>query len=1082
MENKNLVLAIDNDGNLTCASLAFIQLLREVAGPRGGYLHDAVKYNVFCDQKSDAALVLFSQKTVDLFRAHLHQVPGGKGTLLYIIMVQSMIEPIFDTEFGTPFEVITSMRRGLHILRMFRASVNQTLGLNLSDNFVSREMYDTFELMVQQSENFFVIAFLHHDIPWRRKALLRRVDDTRPCEGFNSYNRVCFNSVNFTSEGLLRNLPRYRNSADAKAAMELMGVKVAHPKGKAKAYAEAMGGPSKVDWDEFEQQMRQLIAEHGPDAWKEFQRLAMAAITRGKELGQLLINDLVPEMAVETFEPTKQDFPEWLDNPGLKGADDESLISMPSFDSETGEIKGRYPKHPRDSTYPWDPEEEARLKAIREDRLGAAGYAGRYGSSDKGLPQRPVPPSQVVSTVIYVLNTTSPQPCTVLEVINGIALFEITVECAVGMEALLNWEQAKDTENPLMKILERVMHDDAPEDRIVWLGRDGAVAVADETFHVDAAAPGAADPGAEADTIGRYVVVMNLEVLGTPWEAEARGLPGSEDLPVELFYHFGQQFRVAVLEHLPDDESRIVAAPAGASTAHDDVFTVDKPSAHEWERRIDWAPSQFLVGRIIGYRNQNQYSACLVEVQLDDAAGTTEQYWIPCPETPAHDDAGPGDGRGAVAEMETEAEGSDGVEGTLGVGNATGDKNAVKFGVVGGEFYLNHNSRPIPVATALKLCQRKVKRPSTDRSKRNVTDTKQSRVGSLNNCAYYAVAFGTGLMEHLLFRIAKIVELVHRPAGSKKSNIESCEFSDTNKYLRFNYCDLHGDGSIVLSKDHTELLHLSIILRQKIIMRLNVDDDGTSSASAVKIGPGMLDRLRGNGRVDYTAENEIREIQVPGSRRSNAAPLTLSDYGCQVTSMKRNLATLGLQEGDVLLEVNCERCEGPRDAQRILRDVFADKKRAVSLKVWQPPPDMDLFVDAGGTEDGVPEGGNFDALVSAALQLTEESRTNMKRLVCRLEGGDKAENVKRICRALAIQPKQKPWNLAAIEVTLRKLEFRQYEAFRPTAHHMTLGHEEFYKAIRVRELPNYPGEFEYVQYSIRQMEACLVEFVQQASA
>ena len=44
---------------------------------------------------------------------------------------------------------------------------------------------------------------------------------------------------------------------------------------------------------------------------------------------------------------------------------------------------------------------------------------------------------------------------------------------------------------------------------------------------------------------------------------------------------------------------------------------------------------------------------------------------------------------------------------------------------------------------------------------------------------------------------------------------------------------------------------------------------------------------------------------------------------------------------------------------------------------------------------------------------------------------------------------ERPWNLAAIEVTLRKLEFRQYEAFRPTAHHMTLGHEEFYKAIRV---------------------------------
>ena len=87
-------------------------------------------------------------------------------------------------------------------------------------------------------------------------------------------------------------------------------------------------------------------------------------------------------------------------------------------------------------------------------------------------------------------------------------------------------------------------------------------------------------------------------------------------------------------------------------------------------------------------------------------------------------------------------------------------------------------------------------------------------------------------------------------------------------------------------------------------------------------------------------------------------------------------------------------------------------------------------------------------------------------------------NLKRICRALGISSKAKAWNLAAIEMKLRALKFRQYDTFRPTSLDMQLSKDDFYKAIQVRELPQFPGHFEYVSYSIGQVCAALKTFVE----
>ena len=126
--------------------------------------------------------------------------------------------------------------------------------------------------------------------------------------------------------------------------------------------------------------------------------------------------------------------------------------------------------------------------------------------------------------------------------------------------------------------------------------------------------------------------------------------------------------------------------------------------------------------------------------------------------------------------------------------------------------------------------------------------------------------------------------------------------------------------------------------------------------------------------------------------------------------------------------------------------------------------------------------GQFNNLVQAALLMTESERVNVKRIVCRLEGGDKQENLKHICRAIGITPKNKKWNLAAIEVVLKQKGFRQYDPFKPTSQDMALSYDRFYESIRLRELPQFPGEYEYIAYSIRKLVSELLKFMDSSSS
>ena len=59
--------------------------------------------------------------------------------------------------------------------------------------------------------------------------------------------------------------------------------------------------------------------------------------------------------------------------------------------------------------------------------------------------------------------------------------------------------------------------------------------------------------------------------------------------------------------------------------------------------------------------------------------------------------------------------------------------------------------------------------------------------------------------------------------------------------------------------------------------------------------------------------------------------------------------------------------------------------------------------------------------------------------------------------------------MAAIEVKLRQLRFRQYNEFVPTAHQMTLNEHAFYEAMRGDELKHYPGEYAEIAYSTKEL-------------
>ena len=44
-------------------------------------------------------------------------------------------------------------------------------------------------------------------------------------------------------------------------------------------------------------------------------------------------------------------------------------------------------------------------------------------------------------------------------------------------------------------------------------------------------------------------------------------------------------------------------------------------------------------------------------------------------------------------------------------------------------------------------------------------------------------------------------------------------------------------------------------------------------------------------------------------------------------------------------------------------------------------------------------------------------------------------------------------------MVLKQKRFRQYHTFSPTHQNLTLSYDRFYESIRLRELPQFPGEY-----------------------
>jgi len=81
---------------------------------------------------------------------------------------------------------------------------------------------------------------------------------------------------------------------------------------------------------------------------------------------------------------------------------------------------------------------------------------------------------------------------------------------------------------------------------------------------------------------------------------------------------------------------------------------------------------------------------------------------------------------------------------------------------------------------------------------------------------------------------------------------------------RFVLCDLSGEDDVVTpSAAATPLTHLSHNVRRKIIMRLAVSDDGTNSASSVKLEAEAQQKLRAAGCVHHTEAKNVKVITFP---------------------------------------------------------------------------------------------------------------------------------------------------------------------------------------------------------------------------
>ena len=89
------------------------------------------------DQNGDAANRLFDEKTIEALREKIDDktVPEGRPTLLYLKMINQILAPIQDPNFGNPLTSTESMWKGLYGLRFWHefARLNGSLDRHFTD-------------------------------------------------------------------------------------------------------------------------------------------------------------------------------------------------------------------------------------------------------------------------------------------------------------------------------------------------------------------------------------------------------------------------------------------------------------------------------------------------------------------------------------------------------------------------------------------------------------------------------------------------------------------------------------------------------------------------------------------------------------------------------------------------------------------------------------------------------------------------------------------------------------------------------------------------------------------------------------
>ena len=178
------------------ASMAVIESLK--AKLRGdddgsgdaGYLSPVPRYNRFMEQSGDAANRLFNERTIGLLEKHVENgnLPEGKATVLYLKMINQMMRPVEDPNFGSPFEMVESMWTGLYTMRLWRHAVGKQA--SLEKHFTSLASYRTHEVIAHGCTIHLLIAkLIAKYLPWERRGPLRHVADDRPMPDPRRENR-----------------------------------------------------------------------------------------------------------------------------------------------------------------------------------------------------------------------------------------------------------------------------------------------------------------------------------------------------------------------------------------------------------------------------------------------------------------------------------------------------------------------------------------------------------------------------------------------------------------------------------------------------------------------------------------------------------------------------------------------------------------------------------------------------------------------------------------------------------------------------------------------------------------------------